>query len=43
MLVEKDLKEEKCEECDIVSWNSKEITFELHHVDGDIDNDKVFI
>lgn len=28
------LKEQKCEECGIVTWNGKPISFELHHVNG---------
>lgn len=28
------LKEQKCEECGIVTWNGKSISFELHHSNG---------
>ena len=35
------LKEEKCEECDIVDWMNKPVTFELHHEDGNSDNNNL--
>ena len=30
----------KCEECGITSWNGKEIILQLHHIDGNSNNNK---
>lgn len=40
-LIEYNLKEYKCEECGISKWNNKEITLELHHIDGNNKNNKL--
>lgn len=37
-LFEAGLKEKKCECCGITSWNGKEISFQLHHIDGNKNN-----
>jgi hypothetical protein len=31
----------KCFECNITEWNSKPITFECDHIDGDITNNRL--
>lgn len=33
-LFEENIKEPKCEECSLSSWQNKRISFELHHIDG---------
>ena len=35
------LKEEKCELCGITEWNGKKISFQLHHVDGNRENNEL--
>lgn len=35
------LKEEKCELCGITSWNSNPLSFQLHHIDGNRENNKI--
>lgn len=40
-LYSENLKEEKCEECEITEWMNSPIVFELHHVDGDIHNNNL--
>lgn len=37
-LVANGYKEKKCERCGIVTWMGKEITFQLHHKDGNHEN-----
>jgi transposase-like protein len=34
MLIQNNLKNYECEECKISKWNNKEISLELHHIDG---------
>lgn len=34
-LYKEGLKKQECEECGITKWNNGDITFELHHIDGD--------
>lgn len=33
-LIREGLKESKCESCDIIDWNGKPLTMQLHHKDG---------
>lgn len=35
------LKEKICETCGITQWNNKEISFELHHIDGNNKNNNL--
>ena len=35
------LKEEKCEECGITEWNGKPISFHLHHINGNHDDNRL--
>jgi 5-methylcytosine-specific restriction endonuclease McrA len=35
------LKEKQCEECEIKKWKGKEIVFELHHKDGNGENNNL--
>ena len=37
-LISNQIKEYKCENCGIVEWNNKPISLELHHIDGDHNN-----
>ena len=40
-LVKEGYKTKKCEVCGITEWNGKEITFQLHHIDGNDRNNKL--
>lgn len=40
-LLEENLKENKCECCGISEWNGKDITCQLHHIDGDETNNEL--
>lgn len=40
-LVRNGYKEDRCEECGITEWRDKPILFELHHIDGDRNNNKL--
>lgn len=40
-LFEEGYKERKCEKCGITEWMGKEITFQLHHKDGDHHNNEL--
>lgn len=40
-LVKNGYKENKCEICGITEWLGKPISFELHHIDGDRQNNKL--
>lgn len=40
-LYKADIKQKKCEDCNITSWNKKRIAFELHHIDGDKYNNNI--
>ena len=40
-LIKEGVKEQKCEVCGISEWNGKEISLELHHMDGDNSNHKI--
>lgn len=40
-LFENKLKENKCEICGISEWNGKQLTCQLHHIDGDSTNNKL--
>jgi hypothetical protein len=33
-LIKLDIKEKKCEKCNLVKWLEKDIPLELHHIDG---------
>lgn len=35
------LKERRCEICNVENWNKKELSFELHHIDGDSSNNEL--
>lgn len=37
-LLEEEIKENRCEVCDISEWNGQPINMELHHVDGNRTN-----
>ncbi len=37
-LIKEKLKENKCEECGITKWNNKQISIQLHHIDGNSRN-----
>ena len=37
-LIKEGIKEAKCEECGIVDWNGKPVSFELDHIDGNSRN-----
>jgi hypothetical protein len=41
-LIKEGLKEYKCEICKITSYNSKTITLELNHIDGDNSNHSLY-
>jgi Zn finger protein HypA/HybF involved in hydrogenase expression len=38
LLFKHKLKEEKCEECNLIEWRNNKLSFELHHING-ISND----
>ena len=40
-LIKDGYKENKCEECGIMEWNGKNLTCELHHIDGNRGNNKL--
>jgi len=40
-LIKEGIKEYKCEECGIISWNNKKISLQLHHKDGNCKNNKL--
>jgi len=40
-LFEAGLKEEKCEECGIEEWNKTELSFQLHHKNGDRTDNRI--
>ena len=40
-LIKEGYKKNQCEECNIKEWNGKEITCELHHIDGNRGNNKL--
>lgn len=40
-LFKNDIKEYKCEECEIKEWNNKPISLELDHIDGNRNNNKL--
>lgn len=40
-LIKEGYKQNKCEECLIDGWKGKEITCELHHIDGDRGNNRL--
>ena len=35
------LKEDKCEQCGISEWNNLPISLQLHHIDGNTNNNKL--
>lgn len=41
ILFRNDLKEKKCENCGITDWLGEEISFELHHIDGNKFNNQI--
>lgn len=40
-LIEEGYKKDICEECGLIKWNNKDITLELHHIDGNPKNNKL--
>ena len=40
-LVKEGVKEYKCEECGVLNWNNKDISLQLHHKDGNKNNNKL--
>lgn len=40
-LINAGLKEERCEKCGLVDWNEKPIALQLHHVNGDGDDNRL--
>jgi 5-methylcytosine-specific restriction endonuclease McrA/predicted nucleic acid-binding Zn ribbon protein len=40
-LVEDGVKKHKCENCGLVKWNGKEIPLELHHINGDRNDNRI--
>ena len=40
-LIKEGIKEQKCEVCGIIDWNGKPVSFELDHIDGNSDNNKL--
>jgi hypothetical protein len=40
-LIKEGYKKNQCEECNIKEWNGKEITCELHHIDGNRGNNRL--
>jgi hypothetical protein len=40
-LIEEKVKENRCEECSITSWNGKALTLHLDHIDGDCHNHRL--
>ena len=41
LLVEKNIKKYKCEICGITDWQNKPLTFHLHHIDGNHNNNQL--
>lgn len=37
-LLKEGVKKNKCENCEIVDWNNKPLSMELHHIDGERTN-----
>jgi hypothetical protein len=40
-LIKEGYKKNQCEECGIKEWNGNEITCELHHIDGNSENNRL--
>lgn len=40
-LIEEEIKEHKCEKCNLTQWNDKDIPLELHHKDGNKNNNSL--
>ena len=40
-LLKENIKEKKCEVCQISNWNGNDLSFELDHIDGDSTNHKL--
>lgn len=40
-LIKEQIKENKCEVCDITNWNGKPVSFELDHIDGNRTNHNI--
>ncbi len=40
-LIEEGIKDYKCDCCGISKWNGREITLQLHHIDGDNENNSL--
>lgn len=40
-LISEGIKDYKCDSCGISEWNGKEITLQLHHIDGDETNNQL--
>ena len=40
-LIRDNIKEEKCEKCNLKTWNELKIPLELHHIDGEKNNNEI--
>lgn len=40
-IIKEKIKEHKCEDCQLITWKNKPIPLELHHIDGDRENNLI--